>query len=122
MENAQEYNQGRESSGKDSRSALLAAKDKVKELPSEQELRAEEQARKETNRQQTGGSNVKPVGFWTVSDVAQYLGLTDSTIYTWAQQGDIPHIKLGRMVRFRRSDIEKWLESQTVGVNDTEDK
>jgi len=50
----------------------------------------------------------------TVEEIAEYLSLKPSTIYQWTHQGFIPHIKLGSRVRFRMSQIEKWLESRTV--------
>ena len=50
----------------------------------------------------------------TVEEIAEYLKLKPSTIYQWTHQGFIPHIKLGSRVRFRISQIEKWLESRTV--------
>lgn len=27
---------------------------------------------------------------------------------------DLPHVRIGRAVRYRRSDIEKWIEQHTV--------
>ncbi|NLX37153.1 MAG: helix-turn-helix domain-containing protein [Chloroflexi bacterium] len=45
-----------------------------------------------------------------VKQVAQYLQLKESTIYSWAQDGKIPAIKIGRTWRFRRSDLDGWLE------------
>lgn len=45
-----------------------------------------------------------------VKQVAQYLQLKESTIYSWAQDGKIPAIKIGRTWRFRRSDLDEWLE------------
>lgn len=45
-----------------------------------------------------------------VKQVAQYLQLKESTIYSWAQDGKIPAIKIGRTWRFRRSDLDDWLE------------
>ena len=45
-----------------------------------------------------------------VKQVAQYLQLKESTIYSWAQDGKIPAIKIGRTWRFRRSDLDTWLE------------
>lgn len=45
-----------------------------------------------------------------VKQVAQYLQLKESTIYSWAQDGKIPAIKIGRTWRFRRSDLDIWLE------------
>ncbi len=46
----------------------------------------------------------------TVKQVAQYLQLKESTIYSWAQDGKIPAIKIGRTWRFRRADLDDWLE------------
>jgi len=45
-----------------------------------------------------------------VKQVAQYLQLKPSTIYSWAQQGKIPAFKIGRTWRFRRTDLEAWLD------------
>ncbi len=45
-----------------------------------------------------------------VRQVAEYLQLKESTIYSWAQEGRIPAIKIGRTWRFRRADLDEWLE------------
>ena len=50
-----------------------------------------------------------------VKQVAQYLQLKQSTIYSWAQEGKIPAIKIGRTWRFRRSDLDVWLEQHLKG-------
>ena len=44
---------------------------------------------------------------------AEYLGVKPSTIYQWTHQGFIPHVKLGRLVRFRLSVIEKWVDKKS---------
>jgi excisionase family DNA binding protein len=49
----------------------------------------------------------------TVEEIADYLGVQLSAIYQWTYQGYIPHIKLGSFVRFRVSQVDKWLESKT---------
>lgn len=46
----------------------------------------------------------------TVKQVAEYLQLKESTIYSWAQDGRIPAIKIGRTWRFRRADLDAWLQ------------
>ncbi len=51
----------------------------------------------------------------SLPDVASYLAMGERTIYVWAQQGLIPAFKLGATWRFRRSEIEAWLESQRSG-------
>ncbi len=49
----------------------------------------------------------------TVEEVAEYLRVKVSTIYNWTHVEYIPHIKLGRVLRFRRDDIDKWLTKKT---------
>ncbi len=51
----------------------------------------------------------------TLPQVAAYLGLAERTIYLWAQQGKIPAFKLGSAWRFRRIDVDSWLETQRTG-------
>ncbi len=51
----------------------------------------------------------------TVKGVAEYLQLKESTIYSWAQDGKIPAIKIGRTWRFRRADLDAWLERHLRG-------
>ena len=51
----------------------------------------------------------------TYSDVAKLLKLSPATLRVWVMQKRIPHIKCGGYaVRFRESDIEKFIESQIV--------
>ena len=56
-----------------------------------------------------------------VKQVAQYLQLKESTIYSWAQDKKIPAIKIGRTWRFRRSDLDTWLESHLQGEDGEDD-
>jgi len=46
----------------------------------------------------------------TPQEIAEVLGVQPSTIYQWTHQGYIPHVKLGKFVRFRAKDVEKWVE------------
>ena len=51
----------------------------------------------------------------SLPEVATYLGMAERTIYVWVQQGKIPAFKLGSSWRFRRSEIDAWLETQRSG-------
>jgi len=58
-------------------------------------------------------SEQSPTGaekFLTVLDVALLLSVRPSTVYQWVSSGEIPHYRLGRIVRFRRKDLEAWVE------------
>lgn len=48
----------------------------------------------------------------TVQQVAELLQVKLSTIYKWTHEGSIPHLKLGRLVRFREDDILEWLRDK----------
>jgi excisionase family DNA binding protein len=48
-------------------------------------------------------------------DAAKYLDLANGTLAVWRCNGryNIPFIKIGAKVRYRRSDLDAWLESRT---------
>lgn len=48
----------------------------------------------------------------TLPEVAQYLKLAERTVYGYAQKGLVPGIKIGSAWRFRKADIDTWLEQQ----------
>jgi excisionase family DNA binding protein len=47
------------------------------------------------------------------AQVAELLNVAESTIRKWVHYGFIPHVKLGRAVRFREKDIETWITERT---------
>ena len=47
------------------------------------------------------------MAYVTAKEVAQYLGVTEKTIYKWARQGEIPCRRFGRTVKFSIEDIDK---------------
>lgn len=49
---------------------------------------------------------------WTVADLAGVLQATTSWIYDQVEAGCIPHLRLGRQLRFRPEDITAWLADQ----------
>ena len=48
---------------------------------------------------------------------AEYLGVSASTLYRWANESDFPKpIKLGRQASgWRRTDLDAWLERRAEG-------
>ncbi len=50
--------------------------------------------------------------FITLKEVAEYLHLNERTVYKWAKKGTIPGSKLGSTWRFRRSEIDLWVEQR----------
>jgi PTS system nitrogen regulatory IIA component len=48
----------------------------------------------------------------TLEEVADYLRVSERTVYEWANKGEIPCGKLGTTWRFKRSEVEKWVDSK----------
>ncbi|MBL4584246.1 MAG: helix-turn-helix domain-containing protein [Pseudomonadales bacterium] len=48
----------------------------------------------------------------TLKEVAEYLKLAEKTAYRLAQKGKLPGFKVGGSWRFKREDIESWIEQQ----------
>lgn len=49
-----------------------------------------------------------------VEGVAEYLGLAASTVYDRVRSLDIPHARIGQLIRFRKVDIDRWLGENTL--------
>ena len=45
----------------------------------------------------------------TISEISLYLSIKQKTIYTKVEAGEIPHYRIGRLVRFRLDEIDAWL-------------
>ncbi len=55
----------------------------------------------------------------TIEEVAEYLRVSERTVYDWAQKGQLPCGKLGTTWRFKRSDIEGWVNDRLSKSNPT---
>jgi excisionase family DNA binding protein len=52
--------------------------------------------------------------FYTVSQLAKLLQLTEMTIYRMVNQGKLPCYCIGRIKRFRHDDVEEFLQTCRV--------
>jgi excisionase family DNA binding protein len=76
--------------------------------------------RKETSLRPSMTDAPVPVGdngWLTYREAACLLATTSGTLMTWICVGrySIPHYKIGRSVRFRRSELVEWLASRKRG-------
>jgi excisionase family DNA binding protein len=54
--------------------------------------------------------------FLNVKEVATYLALKTSTIYSMVEERKIPCYRIGRKIRFKKSLIDRWMEEQRQEV------
>ncbi len=49
--------------------------------------------------------------FLDIHELSEYLSIKRSTLYTMVESGDLPHYRIGRLIRFKRNDVDGWLET-----------
>jgi len=49
--------------------------------------------------------------FYTTHELAQLLRVSENTIYRMVKRGRLPFYCIGRAMRFRRRDVETYLQS-----------
>ncbi len=47
----------------------------------------------------------------SVDDIAAYLGLKRDTVYRWISERNMPGHKIGRLWKFRKEEVDKWVKS-----------
>jgi len=48
----------------------------------------------------------------TLPNVARLLKVAEKTVYTMAQKGELPAFKVRGQWRFKRADLDQWIEQQ----------
>ena len=72
-------------------------------------------------RQGTGPTGGVRPEFFDIRDLSRYLGIRPSTLYVMVEERSIPHYRIGRLVRFRKSEIDRWMEQKQVQCVDPEE-
>jgi excisionase family DNA binding protein len=57
-------------------------------------------------------NKVNSSGYLTIEELSAYLSIKPKTLY--ARVKEIPHYKVGRLVRFRKDDVDLWMERHRV--------
>ncbi len=56
-------------------------------------------------------SDVAEKQLLTVAEAAQYLGVQERTIYSWASQETIPSVHIGRRLLFHQEELDRMIEA-----------
>lgn len=57
-------------------------------------------------------STVKGSRTYTVSEIAEMLGIGKSTAYKLVEQGSFKTVRIGSAIRISKKSFEEWLEEQ----------
>jgi excisionase family DNA binding protein len=57
---------------------------------------------------------VTMIGLVGAQRAAEFLGIKLSTLYCWCEQERLPHIRLGRTLRFDLNALREWIDLRRV--------
>lgn len=47
----------------------------------------------------------------SVDEIAEYLGVSKDTVYSWITGKGMPAHRMGRLWKFKRQQVDNWVES-----------
>jgi excisionase family DNA binding protein len=47
----------------------------------------------------------------SVEELAKYLGISKETIYRWLEKGTIPSHRIGKLWKFKPSEVDRWIRA-----------
>ena len=48
----------------------------------------------------------------TIKDVCELLQVSQALVYTWVHFGYMPHVKIGSLIRFKESELIRWVKNK----------
>jgi len=58
----------------------------------------------------------------SVDDVSKHLGVAKDSVYRWIDHKALPAHKIGRLWKFKLSEVDEWVRSGGAADSETEDK
>ena len=59
-------------------------------------------------------------GFLTVREASQYLGVKPSSLYSMVEKKEIPHYRIGQLIKFTMADLDAFMQERRVDPVDLE--
>ena len=47
-----------------------------------------------------------------IKELSSYIKIKEKTIYYLVSKGRVPHYRIGKLVRFKKEEIDKWMDSK----------
>src|SRR3974377_726520 len=55
--------------------------------------------------------------FWNIRELSNYLNIRESTLYAKVGSGILPHYRIGRLIRFKKEEIDLWVEKNKKDIS-----
>jgi excisionase family DNA binding protein len=54
--------------------------------------------------------SIQERAFLGIQWLSVYLGIRPKSVYSMVEKGQVPHYRVGRLIRFKKVDIDRWME------------
>jgi excisionase family DNA binding protein len=55
--------------------------------------------------------------WYSLTEIKQYLGISRDTVLTWIAEKNMPAHKIGRLWKFKISEIDDWVKNNGEAIN-----
>jgi excisionase family DNA binding protein len=66
-----------------------------------------------STQQKSKDASSAPASLMNVEEAAAFLGLTEKSVRKRVEQRTIPFIKVGALLRFKRTQLDAWLDANS---------
>jgi excisionase family DNA binding protein len=56
--------------------------------------------------------------YLSIDEVSSILNIKKPTLYQWVESRQIPHYKMGKLIRFKRDEVIQWMDEHKVAPVD----
>jgi excisionase family DNA binding protein len=58
----------------------------------------------------------------SVEEIAEHLGISKETVYRWLDKGSIPAHRIGKLWKFRPSEVDSWVLSGNANESNNRER
>lgn len=58
----------------------------------------------------------------SVDEICKYLGISKDTVYKWIDKHGMPAHRMGRLWKFKKGQVDKWVEAGGAATDEKADK
>lgn len=52
----------------------------------------------------------------SVDEIAEYLGVSRDTVYSWLSNKSMPGHRVGRLWKFKRTEVDQWVRASEMAA------